>query len=257
MKIKFLGTSAGWPLPRLGCTDEICSSKDPRDTRTRSQALINDILLLDAGPDTYEHLRRTDIDPTKIRAAAITHEHSDHTFGLWDLSHIYTETGRLKPKIFIHPKTLAKIRFMFFPNEYEIVKVETVKALENLETTFENLTLTFLPVEHTNSTFGILVKEGKKKFFWAPDFKSLPKNTAKVVEHADAIAIDGSELKVQTRGHETIMEGLELGKRLNAKSIYFIHLGHRTLPHKKLEKLIKKVGGENFNIAYDSLEIII
>ena len=79
MKIKFLGTGAGWPLPRLGCKDKLCSSTDPRDKRTRSQALVNDRLLLDIGPDTYLHLNQPGVHPTYIKYAAITHEHPEHT----------------------------------------------------------------------------------------------------------------------------------------------------------------------------------
>ena len=251
MKIKFLGTSAGWPLPRLGCRDEVCSSKDPRDTRTRSQALVNEVLLLDLGPDTYQHLKQPGIDPTKIRYAAISHEHPDHTFGLWDLSHTYTKEGRQKIKILINPKTLAKIRFMFFPNEYDILP-----TLAGTEIELDSLRLTFLPVNHTkDSTFGVLVKEGNKRFFWAPDFKSLPTETIAKVKGADLAAIDGSELRIKTPSHETIEEGTELGKTLQAKNVYFVHIGHRTLPHRQLETFVRKIGGKNFHIPYDSLEI--
>jgi len=250
MKIKFLGTSAGWPLPRLGCNDEICSSKDPKDTRTRSQALINDILLLDAGPDTYAHLRT--VGPTKIKAVAISHEHSDHTFGLWDLSHIYTEKGRLKPKIFINEKTLSKIRFIFYQNQFEIVL-----AKPNTQIKFENLYLTFLPVQHIkDSSFAILVEEKGKSFLWAPDFTSFSKEAMNKAHRTSVIAMDGSELKIQTHtSHQTIMEGINLGKQFKTSKIYFTHLGHRVLPHKKLDDLVKKVGGKNFNVAYDGLEI--
>jgi len=251
MKIKFLGTSAGWPLPRLGCADRICTSKDPRDTRTRSQVLVNEILLLDLGPDTYAHLKNPEIDPTKIRFTVITHEHPDHTFGLWDLSHIYSSHGRTKIKIVINPKTLAKIRFMFFPNEYEIVKLEAGQKFQA-----GHLQVIFLPVNHTkDSSFGILIEEGNKKLFWAPDLKSLPAETIAKARSADLVAIDGSELKIKTPNHETIEEGIQLGKALQAENVYFVHIGHRTLPHKGLQQLVQKQGGRNFHIAYDGLEL--
>src|SRR3989344_9003848 len=113
MKVKFLGTSAVWPLPRLGCNCELCSSVDPKDTRTRTQLLVNDTILLDAGPDTYHHLLSYNrhprpsvipakagieispsgdrilnqvendkrVDPTKIKAILISHAHLDHIQG--------------------------------------------------------------------------------------------------------------------------------------------------------------------------------
>ncbi|OGY22270.1 MAG: hypothetical protein A2126_03500 [Candidatus Woykebacteria bacterium GWB1_45_5] len=251
MKIKFLGTSAGWPLPRLGCSDEICTSKDQEDRRTRSQALINEVLLLDLGPDTYQHLSQPQVDPTKIKYAAISHEHPDHTFGLWDLSHIYSKGGRDRIKIIINDKTLAKIRFMFFPGEYEIIKTQVESEIE-----VNNLKVSLLPVHHTkDSSFGVLVKEGVKGLFWAPDFKSLPTETARKLRNIDLVAIDGSELKIKTPSHETIEEGIQLGKEIQARKVYFIHIGHRTLPHQRLETFVKKIGGKNFHIAHDGLEV--
>ena len=127
MKVKFLGTSAGWPLPRLGCECDICSSKDSRDKRGRSQLLINDILLLDIGPDTYLHLSRDDVDPKKIKFAAITHEHPDHTFGLLDLGHIYNSN---KIQVLVGESTYKKTRRLFFYKTYRITKVSNEKSIK-------------------------------------------------------------------------------------------------------------------------------
>ena len=249
MKIKFLGTSAGWPLPRLGCRDQICTSLDPKDKRTRSQALINDRLLLDIGPDTYLHLRASKLNPTKIRYAAITHEHPDHTYGLWDLGHIYNSK---QIKVIIHPSTFHKIQKLFFPKEYNVLK-----TLAATPVTVGDMKVSLLPVNHTNSSFGILVREGDKRLFWAPDFKSFPDETTKALAGIDLIAMDGSELRITSSGHQTIEEGVKLGSRLKAKKVYFIHIGHRTLPHKKLEKYVKENGGPQFEIPYDGLEVIL
>jgi len=247
MRIKFLGTSAGWPLPRLGCECKICSSKDPRDKRTRSQLLVNDILLLDIGPDTYLHLSDSKIDPLKIKYAAITHEHSDHTFGLWDLGHIYNSQ---KINIILAEPTYKKISRLFFYNEYKITKN---KAEETMK--IDNLVVTLLPVNHTDSSFGILVKEKNKSIFYAPDFKSIPVATISKVRYLDIAILDGSELKIATPTHQPIEENFKLSKKLKAKQVYFTHLGHRTLPHQNLQEYVQKEGGSNFHIPSDGLEI--
>ncbi|MEX0621627.1 MAG: MBL fold metallo-hydrolase [Candidatus Woykebacteria bacterium] len=246
MKIKFLGTSAGWPLPRLGCSDKICTSRDPRDKRTRSQALINDRLLLDIGPDTYLHLNTAGVNPTAVEYAAITHEHPDHTFGLWDLGHIYN--GK-KIKVIIHPSTFQKIKKLFFYKEYEILKTEAATPV-----VLDDLQVSLLPVNHTDSSFGIFVKGKGRSFFWAPDFKTLPPQTKAKIK-GTTIAIDGSELRIPTQNHQTIIEGVSLGRVSLAKSTYFIHIGHRNLPHKELVRFVQKTGGKNFNVAFDGLEV--
>lgn len=85
--------------------------------------------------------------------------------------------------------------------------------------------------------------------------KSLPEETFKKINRVDLIAFDGSELKIKSKSHQTILEGTKLGKELKAKQVYFIHIGHRTLPYKELEGFVKDKGGKQFNISYDGLEI--
>lgn len=256
MKIKFLGTSAAWPLPRLGCQCNICSSKNPKDKRTRTQLLINNILLLDAGIDTYQHLINSDVDPKKIKFVAISHEHPDHTLGFQDLSRIYLseKKGQIGPrskiKVIINSKTFSRIRNLYHFNEYKILSLETSQTAR-----IEKLELQLLPVNHTDSSFGILVKEGDKKLFYAPDMKSLTKKTFDRIKNIEVIIFDSSELKIKSKGHQTILEGIELGKKISAKRVYFIHVGHRTLPNKELEQFVKEKGGKQFNISYDGLEI--
>ena len=256
MKIKFLGTSAAWPLPRLGCQCNICSSKDPKDRRTRTQLLINDVLLLDAGIDTYQHLINSEVDPKKIKFVAVSHEHPDHTLGFQDLSRIYLpkKKGQIgsksKIEVIIHQKTFSKIKNLFHFNEYKVLPVEIGQIVK-----VGGLDIQLLPVNHTDSSFGILVKEDNKKFFYAPDVKSLPKETFEKIKGVDIIAFDGSQLEIKLNNHQTILEGIELGKILLAKRIYFLHIGHLTMPHKELESFVKDKGGKQFNISYNGLII--
>lgn len=58
MKIKFLGTGAAEGIPAIFCNCSVCKYARKikgRNVRTRSQALINNDLLLDFGLDTYWH----------------------------------------------------------------------------------------------------------------------------------------------------------------------------------------------------------
>lgn len=249
MNIRFLGTSAGWPLPRLGCDCRVCSSKDPRDKRTRSQLLINRILLLDAGPDTYQHLSSSGIDPRKIKYAAITHEHSDHTAGLFDLGHVYKAQ---KISVIVAENTYKKIHRLFFYKEYEITKTQPNKRV-----VVDGLEVTLLPVTHTDSSYGIFIRETKsgKTLFYAPDFKSIPEKTLEKISGVGVAIFDGSELKISTPTHKPILENVKIGKDIRAKSVYFTHLGHRTLPFTQLQEKIKKEAGENFYIPYNGFKV--
>jgi phosphoribosyl 1,2-cyclic phosphate phosphodiesterase len=255
MQIKFLGTSSGWPLPRLGHHCEICDSQDPRDKRTRSQVLVNQAILLDAGPDTYTHLIK-EAQPEKIFAVFITHAHPDHTFGLWDIDHLYNKKGKI---------TLYSLEETFKIISQQGVALE--KAIKSVAEPLKTLKLNRLqailfPVKHAQKipTVGVKLTEKDKSFAYIPDFAALPKESANLAKQLDVLVIDGSSLKKagpKGWGHETISEGIALAKRLKAKSVYFTHIGHGNIsaPHEKLEKYVQEHGGPNFHIAYDGLEV--
>ena len=250
MKIKFLGTSAGWPLPRLGCNCEICISKDPKDTRTRTQILVNESILIDAGPETYKHL--DGIEVQKIDAVLISHEHPDHTLGLWDLTHIYNKNKIIN--IYVTRELVARVNSLLGPHKKNI-KVNVVKA--NHPFTINNVKIEYFPVIHGNTpAFGIKLKE-HKIFIYITDFNRILPSQEKTVRHADYWAIDGSTLGKlgQTQGHISMKDGILLANKYKIKKTYFIHIGHKTGTYESLSNYFKKNGLSSFYIAYDGLEI--
>ena len=250
VKIKFLGTSAGWPLPRLGCNCEICTSKDPKDTRTRTQLLVNDKILLDTGPDTYKHLVSN--NPQKIEALFISHQHHDHILGLWDISHIYNR--QQVPTLYVTQAVLAGIKKIFDTNLLKL-KVEVIKPLEIIH--LKNTKVTYFPVIHGNTpAFGIKVKESKI-LAYIPDFNKILPSSQKVIRDCDLLAIDGSSLgKIgKTQGHISIADGIQISKKLKAKQTYFVHIGHKTTTHQSLENYLQETAGSNFHPAHDGLEL--
>src|SRR4030043_386343 len=128
MKILFLGTSAGWPLPRLGCDCSICRSQDPHGKRLRPSVLVNDSILIDASPDIYHQLTNLKVDTSKISALLITHAHPDHIHGFYDLTHLYNRQIK-KPKLIVPLDVLRGLRqfhpLPLKPFQPEIVKPKT------------------------------------------------------------------------------------------------------------------------------------
>ena len=79
-KIKFLGSSNGQSIPRENCQCLQCESKDKKDSRLRSVILVNNKILIDAGPDILKQLTTRQIE--NLDSVLITHEHNDHVGGL-------------------------------------------------------------------------------------------------------------------------------------------------------------------------------
>ncbi len=81
MKIKFYGTAAVDGVPALFCKCRVCEktrAEGGRNIRTRSQACIDDTLLIDLPPDTYMHAVFGGLPLQDIEHCLITHSHFDH-----------------------------------------------------------------------------------------------------------------------------------------------------------------------------------
>lgn len=252
MKLLFLGTSAGWPLPRMGCDCKICTSKDPRDKRLRPSLLVNEKYLIDASPDIYHELKNHNIDPTKITHIFLTHAHDDHIMGLYDLTHIYN--NKKKIMLMSTQGVLAETRKKMGISMLSF-KTKKVRPMEKVK--LENdVQIWFVPVRHTVETYAVKIK-APRPIAYAPEFRSIRPSSKKQLGDIEVAIIDGSSKtrKGQAKGHETIEEGLRLGKEIGAKKVYFTNLGHKTDTHEDLVRFVKKEGGNKFNIPYDGLEI--
>ena len=83
MKIQYLGTAAAEGIPAIFCECETCKKTRElggKNIRTRSQALIDDTILIDFPADTYMHFLRFSIPLHTIKTCLITHNHADHLY---------------------------------------------------------------------------------------------------------------------------------------------------------------------------------
>ena len=103
MKLTYFGTAAAEGMPALFCNCEYCKEARKlggKNIRTRSQALINDDLLLDFPADTYFHFLTNGVEGDKIRYLLITHSHPDH---------FYPEQLELRKSPFAHEMRSEKL----------------------------------------------------------------------------------------------------------------------------------------------------
>jgi phosphoribosyl 1,2-cyclic phosphate phosphodiesterase len=105
------GTSNGVPL--LGCQCAVCTSSDPRNSRTRPSVLLKlprGNLLVDTTPEMRIQLLREKV--RMVHAIAFTHPHADHLLGLDDARAFPKYTGSPVP-IYCEEETEAAIRRVF------------------------------------------------------------------------------------------------------------------------------------------------
>lgn len=83
MKLTYYGTAASEGWPGVFCECEACRKareSGGKNIRTRSQALIDEELLLDFPADTYMHSCVGGLNLNKVKYLFVTHSHSDHFY---------------------------------------------------------------------------------------------------------------------------------------------------------------------------------
>lgn len=86
MKVRVLGCGASGGVPLIGCKCPVCTSKDPRNRRSRVSIVVehkHTRVLVDASPDLREQFLAADL--AVVNAAILTHAHADHLHGIDDL----------------------------------------------------------------------------------------------------------------------------------------------------------------------------
>lgn len=95
MELQYLGTAAAEGWPALFCSCDICKRArrtGGKELRTRTQALLDETILIDFPPDTYTHALQYKLQLGKLRHLLVTHSHMDHFFPV-ELIHRHEHFG--------------------------------------------------------------------------------------------------------------------------------------------------------------------
>ena len=234
-----LGSSAAWPIPRLGCDCAQCTSPDPRDRRTRSALLIDGAVQLDAGPDTYHQLQAAGAVPEVV---LLTHPHYDHVLGLHDLAKLK------RIPLWCSKETEQNLRRIFPRLDFRVQHITPGVPID----LGDGLTAQPFDVEHSprTRTLGYRITGPRKEtLVYIPDVNARP--DSKLARNADLLMLDGSARDARANGHISMAAGAELAKDLRAGRTLFTHVGHHTGLHAELEAWLP----DGVDLAYDGMEI--
>lgn len=251
MKITFLGTGTSTGNPEIGCHCEVCTSKDKRDWRLRTSALVEvdgKKILIDCGPDFRWQAITNGID--HLDGVLVTHEHYDHVGGLDDLRpfcrhhtdvNIYTEAN-------VADAIRTRIPYVFKENPYPGVprlKLNEVKAGE----TFRVAGVEVLPIRVMHGRLPILgFRIGCLAYL--TDLKTLPEEEEEKLLGLEVLVIDALK-KGEHPTHASVDEALAIVSRLAPRETYFIHMSHKIGLHAVVEKEVPS----HVHYAYDGLTV--
>ena len=270
MKLTYLGTAAAEGFPAVFCNCNYCTEArrlGGKNIRTRSQALINDDLLIDLPADTYSHFLSNGIEGHKIKYLLVTHSHSDH---------FYPAELEMRHNGFAHNMDTNQLKLFCGKGAFtafESLKSENWNIGSNLLKPFEtvsfgNYTVTALPARHFIGDEPLIyLIESEKTLLYAHDtgyfldevFDFLKEKSVKL----DFISLDCTCVDIPTKDEsshmgidniERVVKKLtDIGVITNNTIKVLNHFSHNANPlHHILEQ---RVSSRGYIVSYDGLSI--
>lgn len=176
MIIQFLGTACGVPTSSRYNT---------------SIALIDDdqVYVLDCGESCARSIIRYGIDPTSVKAAFVTHPHTDHISGLPGLIAVmrpYRRTSPLSvflPSSAIEPMTTYLELLGLTPDRHAF-DLSLLPIRKGFVYEDERIKLSAYTTKHHRESYAFHIEVGQKKIVFSGDLKS-PTEVAELFKHAD------------------------------------------------------------------------
>ena len=276
MKIQYLGTAAAEGIPAVFCDCDVCKrSREAggKNIRSRSQAIIDDKILIDFPCDTFYHTALYGIELSKISTCIITHNHQDH---------LYPEDFLMLKKGFSHPESTKPFTvYATHPGYSQILCTTIPQNLENPDRLVVNKIEPFSPFEadgykitplkadhdpKCQPVFYSIEKDGKA-ILYANDTGLFPEETIKYLKSNpvkyDLISLDCTNmmLGIYYGSHMGLAENIAIREKLiswgcadeNTKFVchHFSHNGGG-VTHDDFVPIAKK---EGFDVSYDGLTI--
>lgn len=249
--LTFLGTGTSQGVPVIGCNCEVCRSKDPRDKRLRTSALLETAttrILIDCGPDFRQQILTQPF--RKIDGVLLTHIHYDHVGGIDDLRP-FCKLGDVD--IYGNENTVSGLHttmpYCFAEHLYPGVPKLRLHAIKKHEE-FTIGDIHIMPVEIMHDKLPILgYRFGSLAYI--TDMKSIADEEIPYLEGIDTLVVNALRWKRPHHSHQLVDDAIAFSRRLGARRTFLIHMTHEIGLHPDADKLLP----EGFHFAYDGLKI--
>ena len=225
-----LGTGTSVGVPAIGCGCAVCTSTDPRNTRTRCSAIVGlpeGNLLIDTPPDLRFQLLREGIGI--VHSVLYTHEHADHVFGLDDLRLFQFYLGHAVP-LYCEEQVEARIRRSF---DYAFAEREPTHVGATPQLVFRRIRQQPFGVLGA-SVIPIRLQHGPRmevlgfrfgNIAYCTDTNAIPPASQSLLQDLDVLILDA----LRPRPHVThygLDEAIEVARQLRPRRTFFTHTSH-------------------------------
>ena len=251
--LTLLGTGTSMGVPMIGCHCDVCTSRNPRNQRTRAGALLQTPrgnFLIDTPPELRIQLVRERID--LIEAAVFTHAHADHILGLDDLRIFGYKLKRAVP-LYCEPDVERSLRttfeYAFSPHAANSVHSRPQLEFHSIGTEpFELLGTRVRPFRLLHGGTPVLgFRVGDVAY--ATDCNEIPDESWPLLSGLDVLVLDALWEEPHP-AHFNVAQALRVIERVRPRRAYLTHVSHRLEYETTNARLPPHV-----QLSYDGLQI--
>lgn len=278
MKLRYLGTAAAEGFPGIFCVCDTCRrarEAGGRNIRGRSQAIINEELLIDFPADTTMRSLNGSLDLLKIHHCLITHHHSDHLYAA-DLEMRRRGMSVADEEAFhMYASKPASDKIEEMISRFElkgIVELHRVKPFDEFVVA-DKYKVTAFPADHAKlnakedwCAVFYLIEDGESKLLYGHDTGYFPESVWDYLENKKPlltmVSLDctGGELRQWRENHMGLRTCKEVRERLreigcvtDETVCYVNHFSHNCgHTHDELVPIAAEYG---FEVSYDGCEV--
>lgn len=249
IEITFLGTGTSNGIPMIGCHCPVCTSADPRDTRSRTSAVVRvdgRTILIDTSTELRLQALANGLE--SVDAVLFTHAHADHTGGIDDLRR-FNELGQRHLQVYAGAETAAILtdRFAYaFVDAFPFYggKPDLLMNVVNGPFAVGGVAVTPIPVWHGRTPVMGYRFGG---FAYVTDAKVVPPESRELLRGLDVLVLNA----LRDRPHPThlsIADAVAIIEELRPREAYLVHLSHE-IGHEAAMALLPA----HVHVAHDGL----
>lgn len=257
MKLTFLGTGTSQGVPVVACGCEVCRSKDERDKRLRTSALLQlsetddqkpTNILIDIGPDFRQQMLRERVD--HLDAILVTHAHRDHVGGLDDIrSFNYVQHRKMDIYLNSEAKVALERDYHYIFEPHEFPGLPEAELHEVGDAPFAASGVDVMPIRAMHKTLPVLgFRIGQLAYI--TDANHIDDSEIEKMCGVDVLVINALR-KERHFSHYCLSEALEVIEMVRPQRAYLTHISHEMGIHAEVARELP----QGVELAYDGLEV--
>ena len=242
----------------IGCRCEVCSSRDSRDNRLRTSAMIEADsgarFVIDAGPDFRCQMLRAGV--SRLDAILLTHEHKDHTGGIDDVRafNFVDFPPLIRPvDIYAAPATARVVRkdydYAFEEDKYRgapDIRLHEIDVRQPFEIAGERI----VPVSGHHSERFEVTGYRIGPIAYLTDFKTIADTEVEKLKGVEVLVVNALRFRTHP-SHFNVEEALALIARVAPRRALLTHMSHEIGRHAVTSGHLP----QGVELAYDGLKI--